>query len=234
VTVDSASVFDVTAIRKALHASGMAISDVAFRVDIAVRSLQRILDGERDPGEIRVATLARLADTLGLPLRSLIAPPGGTAQADAPSPHEDKSEAQPDDATTVIAMLYDRGQATLNSEIASALGWSLDRLKRALAEADRCLLPAGLRVVREHGESTVRPVRDHLADRAALDNVQAHVRGLKTVEYKAAYALHTGHQITAPNQARLRFVVGRLANVGVIDLTGAQPHLSAAAGFAHP
>jgi transcriptional regulator with XRE-family HTH domain len=234
-TAESTSVFDVTAIRSALHASGLAISDVAFRVDIAVRSLQRILNGEPDPGEIRVATLARLADTLGLPLRSLFASPGGVVKAiPASAPPDDTLDPRPDDATTVIALLYDRGQATINSEVASALGWSLDRLKRSLTEADRRLRTAGLRVIREHGESSIRPVDDHAADRAALENVQAHARGLKTFEYKAAYALHTGDRISAQNEARRRFVVGRLANVGVISLTGDGPALSAAASFAHP
>lgn len=231
----STSVFDVTAIRNALHASGLAISDVAFRVDIAVRSLQRILNGEPDPGEIRVATLARLADTLGLPLRSLIVSPGGSSKViPVASPPDDTPDPRPGDATTVIALLYDRGSATINSEIASALGWSLDRLNRALAEADGRLGPAGLRVVREHGESSIRPVHDHVADRVALENAQAHARGLRTVEYRAAYALHIGNPIAAPNEARRRFVVGRLANVGVIDPARDEPALSDAAVFAHP
>jgi transcriptional regulator with XRE-family HTH domain len=228
------SLFDLPTIRAALQQSGLAPSDIAYRVDIAVRSLQRILDGDPDPGEIRVATLARLANTLGLPLRSLIAPSATTADSTDSLDDGNPSDAEPDDASTIIALLYDRGTAAVNSEIAAALGWSLDRLKQALREADHRLRPAGLRIVREHGESSIHPVADHLGARTALENVQAHVRGLKLVEYKAAHQLHTGQKVTAPNEARLRFVVGRLANVGVVDLKGRQPCLSAAAAFAHP
>ncbi|MGY1615908.1 helix-turn-helix domain-containing protein [Geodermatophilus sp. SYSU D00691] len=230
----SPSLFDLPTIRAALQQSGLAPSDIAFRVDIAVRSLQRILDGDPDPGEIRLATLARLANTLGLPLRSLIAPPQDSARTTR-APHDaEVTDPAPDDASTVIALLYDRSTAAINSEVAVALGWSLDRLKEALREADQRLRPAGLRIVREHGESSIHPVADHLRARAALDRVQAHVRGLKVVEYRAAYEVHSGQKVTAPNEARRRFVLGRLANVGVIDLTGKKVNLSAAAKFAHP
>lgn len=234
-TSQPASLFDVAVMRSALQQSGFAPSDIAFRVDIAVRSLQRILDGDPDPGEIRVATLARLADHLGLPLRSLIAPSEPPRRsASAPQADADTQSDAADDASTVIAVLYDRGTPTLNGEIAAALGWSLDRLISALEEADARLRRAGLRIVREHGESAMRPVSDHLQNRQALANVQAHVRGLKMAEYKAAHQLHTGQDVSAPNEARRRFVTGRLANVGVVDLASKEPTLTDAAQFAHP
>jgi hypothetical protein len=45
---------------------------------------------------------------------------------------------------------------------------------------------------------------------------------------------HTGRQITVPNETRRRVVIGGLANAGVLELTGEEPALSAAAQFAHP
>lgn len=234
-TNQSASLFDVAAMRAAIQDNGLAISDIAFRVDIAVRALQRILNGEPDPGEIRVATLARLADTLGLPLRSLIAPPT-TSSPDsdqAPAATADTSDSA-DDATTVIAVLYDRDTPTLNNELAAALGWTLDRLKAALGKADTRLRPARLRIIREHGESSIRPVEDHLAARRALTDVQTHARGRTMPEYLAAYHIHTGQKATFRNEARRRFVLGRLAKVGAIDLSGSKPTLTDAAKFAHP
>lgn len=225
------SLFDVATIRTALQQSGLAPSELAFRVDFAVRSLQRILNGDPDPGEIRVATLARLANHLGLPLRSLIAaPPATTTAVDAEATPEDEA----DDAATVTALLYDREAPTLNDDLAEALGWSLDRLHEALTEADRRLRPAGLRIVREHGESRVQPLHDHPRARRDLTQVRAHRSGLKPYEYQATYLTYTGQQITAPNETRRRVITGGLANAGVLDLTDEEPALSAAAAFAHP
>ncbi|RBY92675.1 hypothetical protein [Blastococcus sp. TF02A-30] len=232
---NAASVFDLTAIRAALQQTGLAPSEIAFRVDIAVRSLQRILDGDPDPGEIRVATLTRLADTLGLPLRSMFAAPRAAPEAcRAVASDRPQDDHTADDASTVIAVLYDRETAASNSDIALALGWPLDRLNSALHVANERLGTAGLRIVREHGESRVSPIADHLASRASLATAQAHARGLKTTEYKAAYALHTGQKVTTANETRQRFVIGRLANVGVVHLEGSRPRLSDAARFAHP
>jgi len=225
------SLFDVAKIRTALQQSGLATSDLAFRVDIAVRSLQRILNGDPDPGEIRVATLDRLAKHLGLPLRSLIAAPASsTIAADADA----DPGSGPDDAATVTALLYDRETPTLNEDLAEALGWSLDRLRGALTVADERLRPAGLRIVREHGESRVRPLHDHAHQRQSLGQVRAHRGGLKTFEYQAAFQAQTGQVITATNEIRRRLTIGGLANVGVLTLTGEQSALSAAAEFAHP
>lgn len=235
-TDQSASLFDVAAMRAAIQETGLAISDIAFRVDIAVRALQRILNGEPDPGEIRVATLARLADTLGLPLRSLIAPP-----APSSSHHRDDDTAtasdtddSSDDVATVIALLYDKATPTLNSELAAALGWALDRLNTALLEANLRLHPAGLRIIREHGESSIRPIGNHLKARRALTDVRAHARGRSMAEYRAAYRIHTGQKVTAANETRRRFVLGRLAKVGAVDLSGGKPTLTDAAKFANP
>jgi transcriptional regulator with XRE-family HTH domain len=238
VTDPSVSLFDVAAMRAAIQDSGLAVSDIAFRVDIAVRALQRILNGEPDPGEIRVATLARLADTLGLPLRSLIAPPithVTSPDGDRETTGSDATDDPTGDAATVIALLYDRNTPTLNSEVAAALGWPMDRLNAALHEANARLHPAGLRVIREHGESGIRPIGEHLQARRALVDVQAHVRGLTIGEYLAAYQMHTGQKVTARNETRRRFVLGRLGKVGVVDdYRSAKPTLTEAAKFAHP
>ncbi len=67
-----------------------------------------------------------------------------------------------------------------------------------------------------------------------MADVQAHARGLTMAEYVAAYQMHRGHKVTAPNETRRRFVLGRLAKVGAVDQGGIKPMLSAAARFAHP
>jgi len=233
------SLFDVALIREALQDSGLTPSELAFRVDFAVRSLQRILSDDPDPGEIRVATLARLADELGLPLRSLIAPPNRRHDLDAASSEDKAAQIEDDDATVLIGLLYDRGAPTHNTHIAAALGWPLDRLRQALDEADHRLHHVGLRIARSHGESTVRPLFDCTEARRNLQDVRATPAArpdtaiLKTSEHRAARNVFAGGQVSAPNETRQTLVQGRLANLGVLD-TSTTVTVSEAARYAHP
>jgi hypothetical protein len=141
-----------------------------------------------------------------------------------------------DDATTVIAILYDRGTTPpLNQDLATALNLDLDRLRAAHDEAQLCLAAAGLRIARSHGEVSICPTHDHSAVRTALAQVQAHTQGLKLDAYQAAYQMMTG-QPPLPDRtvARRRFLLGHLANLGVADLADRTPSLTDAAHTAFP
>ena len=69
-----------------------------------------------------------------------------------------------EDATTVIAILYDRWTTpTLNQDLAAALDWDVDRLLAAYDEAQLRLVAAGLRIARSHGEVSICPAHDQCA-----------------------------------------------------------------------
>ncbi|QWZ07712.1 helix-turn-helix transcriptional regulator [Nocardioides panacis] len=222
-------------IRHALNDTGMLVSELAYRSDMSINTLTRLLDGEEDPGDLRVATLTRLADHLGLPLQALIAAP------DQPDP--DPGQQPPggetaEDFATVISAIYDRGNTpTLNSELCDALDWNLDRLTTAYKEADRRLRPAGLRLNRSHGEASIVPLHNHAATRQSLNEVSTSNKGLTIEHYQAIYALMQGRpwtDVSGSNTTRRRFITGALINHGILTGEREDPHIADAVTFGDP
>ena len=181
--------FNSRRIANALLATGLSVNEVAFRVHMPFKTLQQIVEGATTPIDVRVTTLERLAEAINLPLRSLFTPPKG-----APDPEEQgktESTEAAADATTVIAVLYDRGtNPTINTDLAKGLGWTLQRLNTAYDEAERRLAPAGLRLTRTHGEGSIGPATDRANERAAVEHARADNTGLSVDTYQAAYQAH--------------------------------------------
>jgi transcriptional regulator with XRE-family HTH domain len=224
--------FNHALIRHALNASGLHVAELAYRLDIAINTLDRLLDGEDDPGDLRIATLQRLAEHLGLPLQALFAAPH------QPEPDADVPSNPTDDAATVIATIYDRGSTpTPNIDLTTSLAWDLDRLHAAYKEADRRLRPAGLRLARSHGEAAIVPLHDNTPERTRLAEMQAANKGLNMAHYKAVYALLQGESwlnVSDYNSTRRRLVAGVLINLGIFAGERATPTLSEAVTFGDP
>jgi transcriptional regulator with XRE-family HTH domain len=229
------TIFNTHRILTAFNDSELLVSELAYRVDIAISTLERILNGNPDPGEIRIATLVKIADNLGLPLASLFAPPPEPPPAHE-SPDCHRADQAATDAATVTATIYDRGTTpTRNAELAEVLNWDLDRLKAAYQEADRRLRPAGLRLIREHGEATIQPIADHTDTRLRLKEIRAADRGFDLSHYKAAYQAYTGQPISVSNRAaQRRRITAPLANLGILTEVGIKAALTDAARYAHP
>lgn len=222
------TVFDSDKIANAVLSTGLTINEVGFRVHMPFKTLQQICDGSTTPIDVRVTTLTRLAEEIGLPLRSLFAKPSPTPiRAD---PNDTGSSDAAKDATTVIAILYDRGTSpTLNTDLATGLGWTIQRLNAAYDEADKRLAPAGLRLIRTHGEGSIAPIADNTSQRAAVEHARADNTGLTVDAYQSVYQAMTGTAVLPGRHGhRRRLVIGRLANLGI--LTGHEtPTLTAAA-----
>lgn len=209
--------FNSRRIANALLATGLSVNEVAFRVHMPFKTLQQIVEGATTPIDVRVTTLERLAEAINLPLRSLFTPPKG-----APDPEEQgktESTEAAADATTVIAVLYDRGtNPTINTDLAKGLGWTLQRLNTAYDDAERRLAPAGLRLTRTHGEGSIGPATDRANERAAVEHARADNTGLSVDTYQAAYQAMTGADVLPGRAAyRRQIVVGRLANLGIVN-----------------
>lgn len=220
--------FDHTKIRNTIWTSGLTVNETAFRVHMPAKHLQHIVDGKTDPIDIRLDTLKRLADHLGLPLRSLF------AESDPPpEPATDEPPEVATDATTVIALLYDRGSTpTINHDLARALGWDLTRLLAAYDEAERRLAPAGLRLIRTHGEGSIVPAHDHTATRAAVTQAQSESTPttINLDAYKATYQVLTGAPVLPDSKGtRRRILLGKAGRLGMIDLRPRTPTLTQAA-----
>jgi transcriptional regulator with XRE-family HTH domain len=223
-------IYDTRAINYAFRERGLAISELAYRVDVSIAAIERILNGTTDPGEMRIATLARIAEHLGIPLRSMFTEP---TLADP-----ERSSAQPDpvaDAETVIALIYDRGSTpTVNTDLVTALDWDIDRLTAAYDEADRRLRPIGLRIYRQHGEGTIRPLHNHADQRAKLRKVEAAQYGLKAHHYKGIYQARNRQPVTLGETATRRLVLGALVNLGILHQADRQITVTDAVEFGHP
>ena len=198
------------------------------------KTLQHIVDGKNEPIDIALDTLKRLANHLGLPLQSLFAAP----QPPPPPPPQSTDVDPVEDATTVIAVLYDRGTTpTVNQDLALALGWDMTRLGNAYDEAEKRLTPAGLTLNRTHGECSVVPTHDHAKQRTALTNALSDRSGAAiTMDgYTAAHQVMTGSPILPTTTGmRRRFVLGAIANIGIITLQAREPALTEAALEAFP
>ena len=223
---NTGTVFDSTKIANAVLATGLTINEVGFRVHMPFKTLQQIVDGDTTPIDVRVTTLERLATAIGLPLRSLFAtpnPPPGPETFDAST-----AENHDQDATTVIAVLYDRGtNPTLNIDLAKGLGWTLQRLNTAYDEAEKRLAPAGLHLIRTHGEGSIAPTADHTDQRAAVEHARADNTGLSVDTYQAAYQVMTGADVLPGRMGyRRRLVIGRLANLGIVNGHNQSPTLT--------
>jgi hypothetical protein len=225
------SVFDATKIRNALLNTGMSVNEASFRVHMPFKTLQQIVDGQSTPHDLRITTIKRLADIIGLPVRSLFAEP------DTPAPLNDETPSPTaDDATTIIAVLYDRGtNPSINHDLAKGLGWTLERLHNAYDEAEHRLAPAGLRLIRTHGEGSIAPIHDHTEQRAAVEHARADNTGMAVDSYRAAHQLLTGSEVLPGRRAyRRRLCIGWLANLGIVNTESREPVLTDAALEAFP
>lgn len=221
------SVFDAAKIRHAVLSSGLTVNEVSFRVHMPFKTLRQIVDGDSTPANVHVTTLARLAETIGLPLKALFSEP----KLPLPSEAEEPAPPPDDDAATIIAILYDRGTTpTVNHDLARGLGWTLERLNTAYDAAEPRLAIAGLRLTRTHGEGSIAPLHDHTANRAAVEHAKAGNTGLSEDTYQAAYQLLTGKPLL-PGAFRYRrqVVLGRLGNLGIADAKRHTPTLTPAA-----
>ena len=219
-TTNPDPVFDHRYVAYVFNQRGYHINEFASRLDMSNNVVEAFLRGTVEPGDLRVATLANMANLLGLPLRSMFTRP-------APAPDPVGADPQPEpggnavavDAEQLLACVYDTGRATptLVSELAKAFGWTIERTYAAATEADRRLKPAGLSVKTSHGELFVTPVNEHLDAQKALNARKVYERGLTYNHYRAAYQILAGQQVTVNNSARQRVrTLGGLVNVGVV------------------
>lgn len=227
-----ASPFNHDKIRNAVWASGLTINEVAYRAHLPAKALTHIVDGKPGPLDIRLDTLKRLATHLGLPLHALFAEPPSP-----PEPTPTNSD-ETNDATIVIATIYDRGTTpTIRHDLALALGWDTTRLNAALDEAEERLTPAGLTLNRTHGEVSVVPIHDHSAHRTALTHAQSDRNGTAIAidAYEAVHQVMTGQPLLPQKkQFRRQVVLGNAANLGILDLQPRTPRLTDAALEAFP
>ena len=222
-------VFDNRYIAHVLNQRGYHVNELATRLDMSTSIVEGFLRGTVEPGELRIATLANMANLLGIPLHTMFTRPEalpdpdtipGSAQTDD-EPDTTASEEGHDsaaDAEQLVACVYDtgRGTPTRMSEIAKAFDWDIDRTYAAANEAHRRLQPAGLAARTSHGELFVGPINEHMDAYNALTTRKVYERGLSYIHYRAAHQVLHGKPVTVTNSARQRlFTLGGIVNIGI-------------------
>ncbi|NYD40022.1 helix-turn-helix domain-containing protein [Nocardioides panaciterrulae] len=209
--------FDHRYVAHVFNQRGYHINEFATRLDMSNGVVEAFLRGTVEPGDLRIATLANMANLLGIPLHSMFARPAPLPDPDDLDPHAPNDSVA--DAEQLLACIYDTGRTTptLISEVAKAFEWTLDRTYAAAAEASRRLQPAGLAVNTSHGELFVTPVNDHLDAHKALTNRKVYERGLNYNHYRAAHQILSRQEVTVNRSARQRLLtLGGMVNLGVL------------------
>ncbi len=171
---------DGQAIRLARLDLGLSQRSLAKAVGLTTKSMSDIESGHPGAGQETLLPLQRLVDALGVPLSSLMAEdtPSGPHDAGARAP-----DAGPDDMAALGSLLLDCRVNTAKSDLADALGWTLDRLRLAAAALDHHLRPLGMQVHSLRGGYRIRPAGGH-TDRVKLtaDRVTAARTGLTNAD----------------------------------------------------
>lgn len=226
-------VFNTRYLLYAFNQSGYHINEFAYRLDLSARTLEALLRGNDDPGELRIATLVAMANQLGIPLHSMFARPEplpDPANATDPAPTKPGTSTAADaetqgtddlknDAEQLLACIYEAGRTTptLVSEIAKAFGWTIERTYAAANESDRRLAPAGLTMKTNHGNVFVAPINDHLDAQTALKNHKVYARGLHINQYRTIHQILTGRKASeSRSTARGLINLGAMVNLGVL------------------
>lgn len=209
------SLFNTPLLREHINATGLTLNQVANRLDLSNTTVENLVSGRDDPGELRIATLRKFADLLGLPLTSLFAPPENAHQA------ADTAEASlRGDTHQLIACLHTATARTSTTTVASALGWTLQHLKAVTTAANNLLTPSGLRITATNGEVYLATIDDHTDATRRLAAEQANETGFRHDQYKAVYQLLTTGTVAVSNTAERRRaqILNPLAVLGVINL----------------
>jgi transcriptional regulator with XRE-family HTH domain len=207
------SLFNTALLRARLNAAGLTINELANRLDLSNTTIENVLAGHHDPGELRIATLAKFADILGLPLTSIF------ARNDIPNWADANTGSDPrDDAHQLIACLHAATAKSSTTTVTSAFRWTLQRTKAAITEANKRLAPSGLRLIATNGEVYLATIDDHTDALQRLATEQTSETGFRLDQYKAAYQLLATGNVTVSNTAARRRaqILNPLAAMGVI------------------
>lgn len=133
----------------------MTLTEVADRAGFNPADVERVI-----PYRVPPSVLARLADVLGLTKLQLLDVQAG----ELPTRSSDPS--------VVGAYIGEFPSGATRDELAEALGWTLDRIERALAALDQQLRPCGLRLRTRDGNRVDLAGRLELTDGRARMSIE--------------------------------------------------------------
>lgn len=193
---------------------GLSQRSLAKATGLNTKSMSDIETNHHAAAEQTLLPLQRLVDTLGVPLRALLADdtPNGPDDTGANAP-----QAGPDDMAALGALLLNTRVNTLKTNLADDLGWTLDRLRLAAAALDHQLRPLGMQVHTLRGGYRLRPADGHRSKaKARADKTTGARNGLSIPEAELIHrALHGGMD-TQKISVSQRPSLGRLLRQSVL------------------
>lgn len=176
------ALLDAAAIRRLRLQAGYSTRRFARALGVSASSIRGLEDGSNHE-QLPLTLIARLANLLGVATRELFA----CAADDAVAPSTDDR--------IVDAALQSLPGVVAASDLAGALGWTLERTRQALDVLDRRLRSTGARLHRNGWQQyAIRPATEHLSEQhqQALHRIGPRERGLNHVTARLLLAATRG------------------------------------------
>lgn len=173
---------DAAAIRRLRLQAGYSTRRFARALGVSASTVRGLEDGSNHQ-QLPLTLIAQLAEVVGISIRELFA--RATDEPADPSTDDRIIEAALQSLPGVVAA----------SDLARALGWTLERARRALDALDRRLQPTGARLHRNGWQQyAIRPASDHLSDQQqqALHRIGPRDRGLNQITARLLLAATRG------------------------------------------
>ncbi len=173
---------DAAAIRRLRLQAGYSTRRFARALGVSASTVRGLEDGSNHE-QLPLTLIARLAELVGVTTRELFV--RATDEPADPSTDDRIIEAALQSLPGVVAA----------SDLARALGWKLERTRRALDALDRRLQPTGARLHRNGWQQyAIRPSSDHLSDQQqqALHRIGPRDRGLNHITARLLLAATRG------------------------------------------
>ncbi|ROR90984.1 helix-turn-helix domain-containing protein [Nocardioides aurantiacus] len=200
------------------YANGNRVRDRLLEMRISVRELARrsgtsettvraILHRNEISGSTQLADIYRMLDTLSLDPGDLLDPTTPDEPDDTPT----------DDTQTLAALLATEKTMHAPERLATALGWTLDRLYITLTDLDAHLRAVGLRIHRNRMGITIRPADDRAQQASQrLAHLHDHEDGIHQGTARVLYTVYTGTMSARETRKDQQFHLGALKNRGAI------------------
>lgn len=176
------TLLDAAEIRRLRLQAGYSSRRFARALGVSASTIRGLEDGSNHE-QLPLTLVARLADLLGVAPRELFA----RAAPDAVEPSIDDR--------TVEAALQSLPGVVAASELARALGWTLERARQALDDLDERLQSTGTRLHRNGWQQcAIRPATEHLSNQQqqALHRIGPRDRGLNNITARLLLAATRG------------------------------------------
>jgi hypothetical protein len=207
--------FDRQRITDRMNTLGLSEREVVRASGIPYAQFRQARKTGQFDGHVTLAQLDRLAAQLGLTISELLA----SADGDSTSLPEPSEVTDAEDVASVVPLLLAVPRLVAIPHVARTLGWSRERLSRALAATPAALDGTGLCLREIRGSVKIEPTNtSSKAVRHTIARLQTSTYGLNTRETQTLLRITEGERVAHRNVGKQQqLVFGALSNKGCIE-----------------